>query len=175
MKKIRTISVLLAALMLVSLLVSCGNSGDGSNGGTAEIVTATKSELRFNTIEQGKLTAGAFSTVTIYSDNTYMATTVLNTYYSSDGGETFNPTSDIEYVIYGKYEVVNTNDELGERTVKVTSVDRVAIAGTEITDADTLAENSFIGTELILTDSHELSELIDFSNFVDLVDTNPYD
>lgn len=172
MKKIKIVSVLIAALMIVSLLAACG---EGGGSGATEVVTAVKSKISFTTIEQGKLTTSDYTAATLYSDNTYMIITSNNTYYSSDGGETFNPTNDLEIIVYGKCEITDENTELGERTIKITSVDRVVSGDYDSTvKGDDLSENSFIGTELILTNTHELSDNVGFGPFLNLFYVSPY-
>ncbi len=158
MKKNKIVSVLVAMLMVVCLLplTACGDTG------VTEVVTASKSELSFEVIEQGKLAWSRCSTATLYSDNTYMIISAGGVYYSSDGGETYSPYADWGTIYYGTCEIVDENAELGERTIKITSIDRMVNGDydSNTDEAADLANNELIGTELILTDAHELSDII---------------
>jgi hypothetical protein len=176
MKK-KLISTALATLMILAtmLTMTACSSGDSASSGAKETGTYQQSRLEAMTIEQGKLNRGYFNAITLFDDNTYILTDTLNVYYSSDGGETFNPTYIGETVTYGTYEVVDTNEELGESTIKIATVDRIVMgefdsAAAELTDEqkDYLANNGAIGTEIIVSSDHRMSDIVDITNFKDI-------
>lgn len=164
-KQIRNVLCTTLALIMLLALTACG----GESGGATALGTWHISEVEMRTIEQGKLAAAIGSVITVYSDNTFVLVNIGNTYYSSDGGETYVPTMDCTFTVYGKCETVDTNEELGERTIKVTEITRV-LGGTEAgynsdTDASDAAKeaiknNDFIGYEMILTGDYKIAEQV---------------
>lgn len=159
------------ALVMILALAACGDSG--SSGGTVAIGTWELTDLTFRTIEQGKLATAFNSTITIYSDNTYVVASARNTLYSSDGGESYNPTNYINAILYGTYELINEDAELGEKTVKITTVSRAIVNGHDTetagaTDADKeiMSNNELLSKELYLGSDGKISEMIDSAWFV---------
>lgn len=158
MKKILSV-VLCLSLMLgcACMLTACGG-----NAGVTQVGTWEYAELTYRVIEQGKLNTGNFNNITLFSDNTFVLTVEMNTYYSSDGGETYNPVADNYYVVHGTYEVTDENAELGEKTIKIASITRVQTNefDTETgTDAQKAAMGTCetIGTEIILDAALKMS------------------
>lgn len=156
------------ALAMTLALAACGNGG--SSSGTTMVGIWEKTDYIGRTIEQGKLSAGANSTIVLFSDNTYALSLTRNTYYSSDGGETYNPTSYVGALAYGTYEITSDDAELGEKTMKFTTIDRV-VAGeydtdVAVTDAEKeiMTGNEIIGKEIYLTSDGRMSELIDITS-----------
>lgn len=156
-------SVLCAVLaLMIFALTACGSGG----GGATQVGTWESSEIELRTIEQGKLNTLRYNTITLYSDNTFTMVNTQNTYYSSDGGETFNPVSDVGCIVYGKYETVEINEEIGDHTIKIAEITRVQSgefdSDTDATDANKEAMKSgdAVGFEVILTSDHKISEVI---------------
>ena len=139
MKKMRKLLCIGMALVMMLALASC-NGGGGNSGGLTEVGTWELTDINMRTIEQGKLAAANHNTITLFSDNTFVLTSVVNTLYSSDGGETYNPTSYVNDIVHGKYEVTEKNEELNETTIKITEITRVTHEGydsdTDASDAD---------------------------------------
>ena len=158
------------ALIMVLALAACGDSGNG--GGASQVGTWELTDLTFRTIEQGKLTAASNGTITLYSDNSYVVSCARNTYYSSDGGETYNPTNYMNAILYGTYELVSEDAELGEKSIKITAISRAIVNGYDTetagaTDADKeiMSSNELIGKELYLGSDGKISEMIDCAWF----------
>lgn len=162
MKKIKVLSALLAALMLMSLLAGCGGGSDGAT----EVGTWENSEIELRTIEQGKLNTLRYNTITLYSDNTFTMVNTQNTYYSGDGGENFNPVNYISCIVSGKYETVDVNEEIGDRTIKFTEITRVQSGEFDSdkdandTNKEAMKSDEVIGVEIILTSDCKISEVI---------------
>lgn len=161
------------ALVMILALAACGDSG--SSGGTVAIGTWELTDLTFRTIEQGKLAAASNCTITIYSDNTYVVACARNTLYSSDGGESYNPTNYNNAILYGTYELVSEDAELGEKAVKVTTIDRVlrngydtAAAGPTDAEKEIMSNSELIGIDLYLGSDGKISEMIDVVWFVEI-------
>lgn len=170
---------LLCAALTIALVLSlaaCG--GNGGNSGAAEVGTWTLTDAKFVTIEQGKLVQTFSNTITLFSDNTYILSAVQNTYYSSDSGETFNPTYYANGSLYGTYETVSEDEELGEITVKIKSVTRIVTGDGIDTNTSSATDdyktkfltNSVLnGHEFILGSDYRMSEWVDTTElFVDL-------
>lgn len=158
MKKTSRIMAFVLAVLAVLAMASCGG-----NKGAEEVGTWEYSALSFRTIEQGKLGTGVFNAITVYSDGTFVLTAEQNTYYSSDGGETYNPVSDVYYIVRGTYETVEENAELGEKTIKINSITRV-VTNEFDTETGTDAQKAAMGTceavgqEIILDAAYKMSE-----------------
>lgn len=162
MKKSITTIVTLALVVVMALaFIACS----GSKGAT-QIGTWESSVLNFTTIEQGKLGSAYINNITLYDDGTFVLTTVQNDYYSSDGGETYNPVSNIGVILYGKYETVELDEEIGDRTIKITEITRLvnhefdsAVSASDA-DKEAIANNEAIGTEIILGSDHKMANQI---------------
>lgn len=173
MKKLtkRLLGVGMTLVMLLAL-AACGDGG--KSGGFSEVGTWELTDVLIRTIDQGKLSAGANSTITLYSDNTFVLTCARNTYYSSDGGETFNPVSYSGALIRGTYEITNDDAELGEKTMKVTKISRIVKGNYDsdasATDADKelMANNELVGREIFLGSDGKMSEIIDIVWFTEI-------
>ena len=149
----------LAAVAAVSLMfVGCSGGGKEVDG-VYRYLTCTPS-----TIEQGWLTQNIFGGFTSYTDNTYSGFGAVHTMYSSDGS-TYSPAYTAFYSATGSFEVVNEDDILNEKTIKITSVDKIVLTDAEYAYADLPAEakeivdTNIIGREVILTSDSQLSEL----------------
>ena len=101
----------------------------------------------------------SFNSLTLYSDKTFTLTNIADTCATSDF-ESLHRSAIIDVVAYGTYEVISTDSELHESTIKITSVTRV-INGNTDTDSDDLAadvkdwvikNNGAVGTEIIVND-----------------------
>ncbi len=162
MKKLLTI-LLSFCLILSSLMMT---TGCAKNEAVSEIGTWEKNDILFTTIEQGKTHTDLHSNLTLFSDNTYECTSVSNSYYSSDGGESFYPVCYITFIFYGKYESIGEDAALNERTIKLTSVDRVVCGEYDTavnvieSDKELMKNSSAVGQEIILGADHKLSDHI---------------
>lgn len=164
----KTVQKLLCAGMALAMLLALAACGDSGSGGGATMVGIWEmTDYIGQTIEQGKLSAGANSTIVLFSDNTYALSLTRNTYYSSDGGETYNPTNYNGLVAYGTYEITSEDAELGEKILKFVTIDRVVngeydtdVAVTD-TEKEIMASSDVVGKEIYLTSDGKMSELID--------------
>lgn len=169
-KQIKAVLCISLALVIALALASCGESGSGS-GGSTEVGTWELTELAPRTIDQGKLLAASHSTITTFSDNTFVLTEVQDTLYSSDGGETYNPTSYVNIIVHGKYETVSTDAELGESTIKITEITRVQQDDIDTdkaasdSDKQMMADCSAVGMEIILGADYKMSQIVPFDAF----------
>ena len=110
------------------------------------------------------MTQNIFGGFTSYTDNTYSGFGAVLSMYSSDGS-TYSPAYTAFYIATGSFEVVNEDDILNEKTIKITSVDKIVLTDAEYAYADLPAEakeivdTNIIGREVILTSDSQLSEL----------------
>lgn len=164
MKKMKRLLGAGLALVMVLALAACG--GEGSSGSSSIVGIWEATDYQGRTITQGKLATGYNSTMILLSDNTYILSIAQNAYYSSDNGETYNPTNYISVQVYGTYTITNEDAELGERTVQINTVDRVINAGYDTDESATeedralMADNPLIGAEYYLTSDGRMSEAI---------------
>lgn len=165
----------LCAGMAVLMLFAFAACSSGDNGsGLSEVGTWQLTELSAETITQGMLLHAVHNTITLFSDNTFVLTCVYDTDYSSDGGETFNPISYVDRFVHGKYEVVGSNEELGEQTIKITEITQVSygdydsVASATDEDKDAIKNNEVVGMEVILTSDHSMSEMISIMAFLNI-------
>ena len=156
-KKVALAFVLVAVAAVSLLCVGCSGGGAEIDG----IYHYNTSEPEI--IEQGRLLSTNSSSLTIYTDNTFAASALLDTLYSSDG-TSYNPTYFGFYNVYGTYEVLSEDTDLNERTIKITEVNKIVTAdgsfeGDAIPAAVTeVIGTSLVGKEMILTGDYELTE-----------------
>ena len=162
--------ILCAALVLVMVfaLTACGSNGDqpGSSSVTA-IGTYKHSRMMLVPFESASLINAVFNSITLYSDQTIELTNIADTFATSDF-ESLHRSAIIDVVAYGTYEVVETNEELNEQTIKITSVTRV-VNGTTDTDIDevsaenkdwVLTNSGAVGTEITVSnEDHSMTEV----------------
>lgn len=151
-----TLCMLLAA-------VACGQAAPA----VTEVGTYQTSRLFFADYGSAKLANGAFNTMTLYSDNTFVLCDVGTTSYSGDG-ETYNPLSLVDSIVHGTYEVVDKDEELNETTIKITGITRVVGCGKDTDSADINADLKALvttncpalGQEVIVSDAdHSMTEI----------------
>lgn len=156
-KKAALVCVLAAVAAVSLMFVGCSSGGAEIDG------TYHYSSVNPVTIEQGRLIRTTQESMTIFTDNTFAAGCVNDTLYSSDG-TSYNPTYFAFCNIYGTYEVVNEDDILNERTIKITDITMV------VTEAGSFAQESFtaeqnetvdstlVGKEILLTSDYEIAD-----------------
>ena len=159
-QKLALIAAMTATVAGAGMMVGCGSPAKEELG----VYHYNRSEYRV--IEQGKLMNGYSSVMVINSDNTFSATTVYDSYYSSDG-ETYSPVYYVACGLYGTYEVVSEDTDLGEKTVKITSVtalefESIGRISSENFDEKTAEQVSskLIGAEYVLDSAFKISEYI---------------
>lgn len=163
-KKLAAMTALMLSLAGLALFGGCSGTAVENLG----IYHYNRSEYRV--IEQGKLMNSYSDSMTIYSDNTFAVSCVYDSYYSSDG-EAYNPVYYSAYNMYGTYEVVSEDAELGEKTIQITDVTMFQVdtlSGSILKEEfseelSTAVSETLIGKELLLTSDYKISEqLIDF-------------
>ncbi len=151
------------ALCMLLAAIACGKAAPA----VTEVGTYQTSRLFFADYGSAKLANGAFNTITLYSDNTFVLCDVGTTSYSGDG-ETYNPLSLVDSVVHGTYEVVDKDEELKETTIKITSVTRVIGCGKDTDSADidpklkamVTTDCPALGQEVIVSDAdHSMTEI----------------
>ena len=156
----KTICTALILVMSLSL-VACGNQNNAAPAepSVTEVGTYKYSNLTMHPFQGATLINASFNSLTLYSDKTFTLTNIADTCATSDF-ESLHRSAIIDVVAYGTYEVISTDSELHESTIKITSVTRV-INGNTDTDSDGLAadikdwvikNNGAVGTEIIVND-----------------------
>lgn len=157
------------ALVMVLALTACG---EGGGSATKEVGTYKFTRLSLAPFDAAVLINSVYNSLTLYSDNTFVLCNIADTNATSDF-ESVHRSAIIEAVAYGTYEVVETNEELQEKTIKITSVTRV-INGNTDTDTDEVADdvrdwvltnNGAIGTEIIVNDDSRSMTEVSILNF----------
>lgn len=175
MKKIKCFLCVGMAILMILALAACGGDGGSSGNAVTEVGTWEKSEIVYQTIEQGKLNTIRASMISLRSDNTFTLVFINNAYYSSDGGETYTPVSDVDFIVYGKYETVEVNEEIGDQTIKFTEFTRVVSgefdSDTDASDAkkEIMKNSDAIRSEIILTSDHKISDYINLGSLFAVV------
>lgn len=163
-KKLAAMTAVMLSLAGLALFGGCSGTAVENLG----IYHYNRSE--FVVIEQGKLIRSYADSMTVYSDNTFAVSCIFDCYYSSDG-EAFNPVSYMSYNMYGTYEVISEDAELGEMTIQITDVTMFevdtlsgAIQKENFSEAlNAAVSEGYLGKELLLTSDYKISEqLIDF-------------
>ncbi len=164
----KTLSIVLALVLALTCFLAAA-SAEGSTAGTWSLTTVSP-----RVIDQGMLMTGESCTITLLEDGTYILTSTMCTLYSSDGGETYNPVFNGAATIYGKYEVTEIDEELGDTIISILSVDR-CLSGEYDSDIEAsdelkalMAEHSTIGMEIILGSDHKVAEMIGYTNYTDI-------
>ena len=137
---------ILVLIFVLSALILAGCGASASNGSATTAAPAAKEDLGtwYKTIysksanEFATMFRTNFDSLTLFSDNSYKLEKQYCTYVSTDGGETYVLRATNAAYILGKYEVVESNDELGEKTVKLSDISKVTLGDTsfDITNGD---------------------------------------
>ena len=160
MKKLMKKTLLPALILILALaFAACGNAKTAEPASVTEVGTYKYDEIKMYPFQGATLINASFNSLTLYSDNTFTLTNIADTCATSDFESLHRPAI-IDVVAYGTYEVVSTDSELHETTVKITSVKRV-INGNTDTDGSSIASDvkdwvitnsGAIGTEIIVND-----------------------
>ena len=155
----RAIAILTIAALALAFL-ACPVLAEGSLTGTWQ-----NSVISFEVITQGKLCHAATAVLTLYEDNTFVLTDIYETSYSSDNGETYNPVSDVAVIVYGTYEVVETDEDLGESVIQFASVTRI-LRGEEEADEEALSSCGLVGEEVIVSSDTKIDTVPNIRFFI---------
>lgn len=167
-KAIRRVLCVTLALVMVFALTACSSgSNQGNSANVTEIGTYKHSRMMLVPFESAALVNAVFNSITLYSDQTFALTNIADTFATGDF-ESLHRSAIIDAVAYGTYEVVETNEELNESVIKITSITRV-INGTTDTDIDevsaenkdwVLTNNGIVGTEITVSnEDHSMTEV----------------
>lgn len=136
----------------------------------------TNNSSKYMQITQGKIILSFADSITLFSDNTFAASCVYECYYSSDG-EAYNPATYIACNMYGSYEVVSEDADLGEKTIKLSDVTKIEYGNNGVAEKSEwnseLAEyvnTNLIGFSTILTSDYKMAEPITQLDFLFLVE-----
>lgn len=169
------VSVIICLVLFASCLAgltACGKNDAQAATGFSEVGIWENTDVTNSVVDGANISMPSHETIVLYSDNTFALVSVMEIYYSTDGGETYNPLYDWFAKVYGKYETVGTNEELGERTVKITEITRILHRDTNSDSDSALAEmvknNGAIGKEIILGADYKMSEKVGLDNFFDM-------
>ena len=168
----KILSIALALCLTMTCLLGCLTASAEGAVDQPEVWELT--DIARRDIEQGKLITASNTTITLLPDGTYAMSMVGDTLYSSDGGETYNPTSYVAIFAYGKYEITEIDEDLGDVIINITSLDRVvcgdydsAVDGTE-EDAAALAAHPIVGMEIILGGDHKPADVPGMMDFLEV-------
>ncbi len=153
----------LCTIMVLTLAIACVACGNTQEKNTAvavtEVGTYKYSNLALYPFQGATLLNASFNALTLYSDNSFVLSNIADTFATSDF-ESLHRSAIVEAVAYGTYEVVSSNSELHEKTIKITSVTRVINGNTDTDSAsisadvkDWVIKNSgAVGTEITVND-----------------------
>ena len=174
----KTLSIVLALCLALTCLLTLTASAEGA---IASIEAWELTNIDRRDIEQGKLISTTSTNVTLAADGTYALTIVSDTLYSSDGGETYVPSMYLTIFVYGTYEVVEIDEDLGDVVIRILSFDRVALNDYDSAvsgpdeDFAAMAAHPFVGSEIVLGGDHKV---VDFDGGMDFLEVahfvNPY-
>ena len=141
-RKVGLFGTMLAAALVLATAVTCFA---GCGAAKEELGSWSTSVFDKSANEFATMFRHYDDTLSLYSDNTYKLEKQYYTYVSTDGGDSYVLRASGSTYLYGTYEVTETNEELGEQTVKLADVSKVILGENtfEITDNDFSAVENF--------------------------------
>lgn len=129
-KNLLTLVLALVTAMLLTMLAGCsaGSSNPACLGVWTHSGGAAALTQHYAFLDPSHLLMSISDSITIFDDNTFILATDFTVDYKNDEVSPWFPISVGSTVNYGTYEVVSTDDDLGETVIKIVSVDRVKTA-----------------------------------------------
>ncbi len=172
----KTLKRTLCTVMVIVLAIGfagCGNTQEtNAVAAVTEVGTYKYSNMSLYPFQGVTLINAAFNAITLYSDNTFVLTNIADTFSTPDF-EDMHRIAIIDAIAYGTYEVVSTNSEIHESTIKITSVSRVINGDTDTDTADlsqdvkdwVIKNNGAVGTEIIVNDDDRSMTYVSILSF----------